>query len=67
MVDSNVKLLENGVTHLRDNGDVRFSFWRRLSSQGDVSLNIICLNVLEGIKQFILVNVVQENPTRTTV
>ena len=26
MVDSNVKLLENGVTHLRDNGDVRLSF-----------------------------------------
>ena len=32
----------------------------------DVSINSICLNVLEGIKQNLLVNVVQENPTIET-
>ena len=37
-------------------------------SSKDVSFNIIYLNVLEGIKQFYLIdNVVQENPTRNTV
>ena len=36
MVDKNLKLLENDATHLRDNADAKF----------------ICLNVLEGIKQF---------------
>ena len=32
----------------------------------DVSFNSICLNVLEGIKENLLVNVVQENPTIET-
>ena len=29
MVDLNLKLLKNGVTHLRDNGDVRFDISAR--------------------------------------
>ena len=29
-----------------------FIFWLMLCSHADVSFNIICLNVLEGIKQF---------------
>ena len=36
-------------------------------SSEDVSFNSICLNVLEGIKEFLLANVVQENLTRNTV
>ena len=43
-------LLKNGATHLRDNGDVRFYF----SACEDVSFNIVCLNVLEDVKQFYL-------------
>ena len=35
-------------------------------SSEDVSYNSVCLNVLEGIT-VLLVNVVQENPTRNTV
>ena len=54
MVDENLKLLLNGVTHLRDNGDVRFIFWLVLYSHEDVSFNSIFRNVLEGIKQLSL-------------
>ena len=31
-----------------------YIFWLVLCSRGDVSFNIICLNMLEGIKQFYL-------------
>ena len=44
-----------------------FIFRLEHCSSEDVAFNIICLNVLEGIKQFLLVNVVQENSTRNTV
>ena len=46
-----------------------FIFQLMLCSHEDVSFNIICLNVLEGIKQFYLSidNVVQEKRTRNTV
>ena len=52
MGDVNLKLPENGATHLRDNGDVRFYYRLVLYSHEDVSFIIIFLNVLEGIKQF---------------
>ena len=41
-----------------------FIFRLMLCSREDVSFNIICLNVLEGIKQTLLVNMVQEELTR---
>ena len=41
-----------------------FIFQLVLCSREDVSFNIICLNMMEGIE---FVNVVQENPTRNTV
>ena len=40
------------MTHLRDNSDVRF-YLVHCNSE-DVSINSICLNVLEGIEQFYL-------------
>ena len=47
--------MKNGATHLEDNGDVRFYFsTRALCSREDVPFSSICLNVLEGIKQFYL-------------
>ena len=52
MVDFNLKLLKNGATHMRDNGDVRFYLRLVLCSRENVSFNSICLNVLEDIKQF---------------
>ena len=45
-------LRKNGATHLRDNGDVRFYLWLVHCSSEDVSFNNICLNALEGNKQF---------------
>ena len=38
----------------RDNSDVDFIFRLVLCSHEDNSFNIVCLNVLEGIKQFYL-------------
>ena len=44
-------LLKNGATHLRNNGDVRFYLSARALEREE---DIICLNVLEDIKQFYL-------------
>ena len=52
MVDLNLKLPKNGVTHLRDNGVVRFYLSARVLSHKDVSFSFIFLNVLEGINSF---------------
>ena len=59
MVDKNLKLLENGATHLRDNGDVRFYL---------SAVRMHHLSECVGRHQTVLlVNVVQEKKTRNTV
>ena len=50
--DYNLKLLENGVTHLRDKVTSESIFRLMLYSHEDVSFNTIFLNVFKGIKQF---------------
>ena len=42
-----------------------FIFRLVLCSRGDVSFNIICLNVLEGIKQFYLIMWFKKNRLET--
>ena len=59
MVDLNLKFLKNGVTHLD------FIFRLVLCSHEDVSFNSICLNVLEGIKQFYLLIWFKKNRLET--
>ena len=52
MVDSNVKLLGRRICEITVT--LYFIFRLMLCSHEDVSFNIFCLNVLEGIKQFYL-------------
>ena len=52
--NSSYSWLQSKVTGKWENADVRMYFLLLLSSREDVSLIIICLNVLKGIKQFYL-------------
>ena len=55
MVDLNIKLLKNGAMCICEiTVTLDFIFRLVLCSHEDVSFNSICLNVLEGVKQFFL-------------
>ena len=60
MVDLSLKVLKNGVTHLRDNGDIRFYLSTRALQPGRCFIQQYLSECVGRHQAVLLVNVVQE-------